>query len=223
MRLVGRGLGPEAAESRAPNALADARVERTPEPTAPSLSVRYPWPPWFARPKAKLWAASGPPTLPKTAKVQCLRPLAAGDTTAQSVAFGVGDTGPSRLAANETFPFFARERSQAPWPSPPHLRGSQTVSCTRVPPHTSVQTCTSAHTAKHRLEPNNIGVHVPRWHEGSCPCRAISMRPSDSSSNQYKLNGSSMKVIAATRSFAAECQSTRLGARCASGRGFSAS
>ena len=63
------------------------------------------------------------------------------------------------------------------------------------------------------LEPYNIGVHMPRTHEGSYPSKVITMRPSDSSSSQHKLNGSSMKAIAATRSFAAECKSSRLGAR----------
>ena len=63
------------------------------------------------------------------------------------------------------------------------------------------------------LEPYNIGVHMPRTHEGSYPSKVITMRPSDSSSSQHKLNGSSMKPIAATRSFAAECKSSRLGAR----------
>jgi hypothetical protein len=38
---------------------------------------------------------------------------------------------------------------------------------------------------KHHLEAINIGVHVPRWHEGFYPCEAIGLRPSHSSSHLY--------------------------------------
>ena len=72
--------------------------------------------------------------------------------------------------------------------------------------------------SKHHTRPYTTGVHIPKAHNGSCPCTSIRMWPSDDTSSQLKLSRPSEKAFAVTRSAAAAHESDSLGARRASRR-----